>query len=124
MPSGYLTPRTTFSLNGVAYETLLGGSPDDPLIRLLARGAAGYRTAARAVQYALQQPLISVSSRHRSAGSTWQLVATITGHYRNSGEACEIPVTLTLTMEQRQLASAAIAVAEGDLQRIAAARRA
>jgi len=44
------------------YESLLGGSADDPLIRLLARGSAGYRTAAKALHYALQQPALTVES--------------------------------------------------------------
>ena len=54
VPARLFTPRTTFALNGRSYESILGGSPDDPLIRLLARGAAGYRTAAKALQYAEQ----------------------------------------------------------------------
>jgi hypothetical protein len=56
VPDGFLTARTTFSLNGRPYESFLGGSADDPLVRLLARGSAGYRTAAKALQYALQHP--------------------------------------------------------------------
>ncbi len=43
VPAGFFTPHTTFTLNGRSYESMLGGSPDDPLIRLLARGAGGYR---------------------------------------------------------------------------------
>ncbi len=62
VPAHFFTPRTTFSLNGRSYESILGGSPDDPLIRLLARGVAGYRTAAKALQYALQRPVIVVDS--------------------------------------------------------------
>ena len=62
VPDGFLTPNTTFSLNGRPYESLLGGSADDPLIRLLARGSAGYRTAAKALHYALQQPALTVES--------------------------------------------------------------
>ena len=126
MPSGFLTPQTTFSLNGVAYETLLGGAVDDPLIRLLARGAAGYRTAAKALQYALQQPRVSVSGAESSAGESHALNGTLSGRFRDTNEPCEIPFTVRLAMSPGQhgeLRSADAQIEAVDLDRIAAARR-
>jgi hypothetical protein len=96
IPDGFLTPQTAFSLNGRAYELLLGGSPDDPLIRLLARGAAAYRTAAKALQYAVRSPAVTIESfSERSAqGPGNDRVATaelrVEGLLRDDGDRFEL----------------------------------
>jgi hypothetical protein len=116
VPAGFLTPRTTFSLNGRSYESMLGGSPDDPLIRLLARGAGAYRSAAKAVQYALQQPSASIQSLlDGEAVSVAQVriegvCARPTGRSRSAQHA------------RGELQSAAAACPAEDLLRIATAR--
>lgn len=53
LPDGLFTRRTQLLLNGVPFEALLGRSPDDPLVLMIARGPAGYRFAAKAVQHAV-----------------------------------------------------------------------
>ena len=53
LPDGFFDRKTQFVLNGVAFETLLGQSPTDPLILMLARGPAGFRFTAKALQHAL-----------------------------------------------------------------------
>jgi hypothetical protein len=124
VPSDFLTPRTTFSLNGTPYESLLGGSPDDPLIRLLARGAAGYRTAAKALQYAVREPLVSMESVSETGSAAHRVVhGRVTGHLRDTGEACDYGFTLTLSFEQGQVLSVDAVLARQDLERIAVARR-
>src|SRR4029450_6263596 len=53
LPDGLFTRQTQFRLNGVPFEHMLGRSPDDPLVLMLARGPAGYRFTAKAVQHAV-----------------------------------------------------------------------
>ena len=45
--------KTQFVINGAPFETLLGQSPTDPLILMLARGPAGFRFTAKALQHAM-----------------------------------------------------------------------
>ena len=123
VPANFFTARTVFVLNGRSYESLLGGSPDDPLIRLLARGAAGYRTAAKALQYALTSPTIIVES-FADAGSSGSHVASlrVDGRWRDTGEPFSGLATLRLGGAGSELASVDVLCAEEYLARIAASR--
>jgi hypothetical protein len=58
LPDGFFDRRTQFVLNGAAFETLLGQSPTDPLILMLARGPAGFRFTAKALQHAIPDACI------------------------------------------------------------------
>ena len=53
LPDGFFDRRTQFVINGAPFETLLGQSPNDPLILMLARGPAGFRFTAKALQHAI-----------------------------------------------------------------------
>ena len=53
LPDGFFDRKTQFVINGAPFETLLGQSPADPLILMLARGPAGFRFTAKALQHAL-----------------------------------------------------------------------
>ncbi len=123
VPAHFFTPRTTFSLNGRSYESLLGGSPDDALIRLLARGAAGYRTAAKALQYALQRPVITVESLSGPDASGFQTASIrVLGELRDSSQPFVADATLRLGCTKGELTSVDVRCAEGDLDRIAKSR--
>jgi hypothetical protein len=124
VPAQFFTSRTTFSLNGRSYESILGGSPDDPLIRLLARGAAGYRTAAKALQYALQQPTVVLESLEAPDGPGLRTARIrVNGELRDSREPFSADVSLRLACDGRELASADAICAEDEVARIAAARK-
>jgi hypothetical protein len=124
VPAGLFSPRTTFTLNNRSYESILGGSPEDPLIRLLARGAAGYRTAATALQYALQRPAIRVDSISEPDGSGVRSASIcVEGQLRDSGAPFVGHASLRLTCVEAELASVDVSCAEEDLTRIAASRR-
>ena len=87
VPAHLFTPRTTFTLNNRTYESMLGGSPDDALIRLLARGAAGYRTAAKALQYALQAPIVTIELlTDRDPSGVREASLRVDGQLRGSGQ--------------------------------------
>ena len=123
VPANLFTARTTFALNGRSYESILGGSPDDPLIRLLARGAAGYRTAAKALQYSLQRPLIVVESLSESDASGVRTASIrVEGELRDSNEPFSTVATLRLRDTHGELTSVDVICAEHDLARIAASR--
>lgn len=125
VPANFLTPRTTFSLNSRSYESILGGSPDDPLIRLLARGAAGYRTAAKALQYALQGPRVVLESLTEPDDSGVRTAAfRVEGQLRDADEPFVAGATLRLGCAEGELRSVDVQCAEGDLARVAASRRA
>ena len=53
LPDGFFDRRTQFVLNGSSFETLLGRPENDPLVLMLARGPAGFRFAAKALQHAV-----------------------------------------------------------------------
>jgi hypothetical protein len=123
VPSGLFTPRTTFTLNNRSYESILGGSPEDPLIRLLARGAAGYRTAAKALQYAVQRPVIRVESvSDPDASGVFSASIFLEGQLRDSGEPFSGPASLWLTCDGVELTSVEVSCSVEDLARIAASR--
>jgi hypothetical protein len=123
VPANLFTPRTTFSLNGRSYESILGGSPDAPLIRLLARGVAGYRTAAKAVQYALQGPVVTIESfSEPDASGCRAATVRIEGQLRRSEEPFAAQVTFQLAQADGELTSVDATCHEHDLARIAAAR--
>jgi hypothetical protein len=123
VPDGLFTPRTTFSLNGRSYESMLGGSSDDPLIRLLARGAGGYRTAAKALQYALQQPMLAIQSLVDADVSGVAVASLrIAGTLRDSGEPFTGHGALRLSYSGGKLISIDAECSSDDLARIAAAR--
>lgn len=123
VPAGLFTGRTTFTLNGRSYESLLGGSPDDPLIRLLARGVAGYRTAAKALQYAVPGAAVSLDSLSEPDDSGVRTASIqVKGHLRDSSEPFAARVSLRLVPADRELASVDVSCSEDDLARIAASR--
>ncbi len=124
VPPDLLTPHTVYSLNGRSYESMLGGSPDDPLIRLLARGAGGYRSAAKALHYALQQPTATVVSlTPESATGARVLSLLIQGRLRHTNDPVDSACTVMLGVSGDRLVSADVTYDVDDLARIAEARR-
>jgi hypothetical protein len=124
VPAGFFTPRTTFTLNDRSYETILGGSPDDPLIRLLARGVGGYRTAAKALQYALKESEIIVESLSDPDASGARVASLrVEGRLRNSNERVAVRCALELMGTDTELGSVHVRCPEADIVRIADARR-
>lgn len=124
IPAGLLTPQTAFTLNGRAYEEILGGSADDPLIRLLARGAAGYRTAAKALQYALRGATVAIKAMSEpDADGTCAASLALVGRLRGQDETFESHADLQFTVAGASLVRVDAIVLPEDLAAIAAARR-
>jgi hypothetical protein len=96
VPDGLLDRNAAFSLNGTPYETLLGREADDPLVRLIARGPAGYRFAAQALIRALGTPDLSID-RLDDVPPGYELTGTLSGTLRGSSDPVRCPVILRLT---------------------------
>ena len=99
LPDGLFTRRTQFRLNGVAYEEMLGRSPDDPLVLMLARGPAGYRFTVKAVQHALPDARLERGEIAEQSKDGMEIVRAegwLSGHFRGTGDAAEILVGFEL----------------------------
>jgi hypothetical protein len=98
VPDRFFDRDAQFLLNGVPYEHLLGRDATDALVRLIARGPAGYRFAAKAVQHALETVLVTREAFEIApARATGHII--LRGTLRGSAEVFEerLPVDLTLT---------------------------
>ena len=124
VPAGLFTPRTLFSLNNQSYESILGGSADDPLIRMLARGVAGYRTAAKALQYAVPDAVMTLNSLSEPDASGRRVASLrVEGQLRQSETPFSGEALIRLAVEDATLASVDVSCSEADLAQIALARR-
>jgi len=124
LPDGFFDRRTQFVLNGAPFETLLGQPPTDPLVLMLARGPAGYRFMAKALQHAL--PDARVERADLDAASDPFLITTrlrLSGTLRGTGERLDAAVALTLKLSEPGRVGVAEAVVDsGDLEKLRAAR--
>jgi hypothetical protein len=126
LPGGLFDRRTRFVVNGAAFEELLGKSPDDPLVLMLARGPAGYRFTAKAIQHAVPDARIERGELVESVtldkttvrGQGW-----LSGHLRGTGEPTEVVFGVELDMHASGAAECvAVTLDEGALARIRQAR--
>lgn len=110
LPDGFFDRRTQFVINGTPFESLLGQSPNDPLILMLARGPAGFRFTAKALQHAipdakLERPSTRVApaapdqlSLRTSGPSTVAFDLLLSGTLRGTGEALNAVASVTLRL--------------------------
>jgi hypothetical protein len=112
LPDGFFDRRTQFVINGAPFETLLGQSPSDPLILMLARGPAGFRFTAKALQHAVPDAriergeIVTDGDPLAIACQFW-----LSGTLRGSGERLNTMVDVTL----RLTAGGPVAVAEATM---------
>jgi hypothetical protein len=124
LPDGFFDRRTQFVINGAPFETLLGQSPTDPLILMLARGPAGFRFTAKALQHAIPDAklergeILAARDPFTIAIDLW-----LSGKLRGTGEAVNALVSITLRLAQAGHVEAAEAsVDEPVLEKIRQAR--
>ena len=97
LPDGLFDRRTQFVINGAAFETLLSAAPNDPLIMMLARGPAGFRFSAKALQHAM--PDAKLERGEVSADpSTVTTNVWLSGKLRGTGEAVNAVAAITLRL--------------------------
>lgn len=123
LPDGFFDRKAQFLINGVTFESLLSHTPNDPLVLMLARGPAGYRFTAKALQHAIPDAKVE---RAEVVSEQPQLVSTklwLSGALRGSSEKMNTRVTIALQLTaagQVERADATIDAAE--LQKIREAR--
>jgi hypothetical protein len=135
LPDGFFDRRTQFVINGAPFETLLGQSPTDPLVLMLARGPAGFRFAAKALQHAIPDAKLERPSTRVVPATPDQLslrtggpskVAfdlSLSGKLRETEEAVNTIAAITLTLAAAGHVEAAEAIVEESvLEKIRQAR--
>ena len=124
IPDGFLSSNTTYSINGVSYEALIGRSTEEPLIRMLTRGAAAYRTAAKALQYALHHPVMTLEtlSPPDEAGARTAHIR-VEGRLRDTGVVFRSVFRLILRIQSDRVVAMDADCAPDDLRRISDARK-
>ena len=97
LPDGFFDRKTQFVINGAPFETLLGQSPTDPLVLMLARGPAGFRFTAKALQHAIPDAKIErgeiTSEPQGLAVQLW-----LSGTLRGTAEAVNAVVAIKLKL--------------------------
>ena len=98
LPDGFFDRKTQFLVNGASFESMLSATPDDPLVLMLARGPAGFRFAAKALQHAmpdcrLDRGDVDVTGYPGITTKLW-----LSGTLRGAGEAVNALVEITLRM--------------------------
>ena len=105
LPDGFFDRKTQFLVNGASFESLLSAAPNDPLVLMLARGPAGFRFAAKALQHAMPDASIHRTPSSMESGSlstggpdvlAFQL--RLSGTLRGAGEAVNALIEITLRM--------------------------
>jgi hypothetical protein len=124
LPDGLFDRKTQFLINGATFESLLSATPNDPLVMMLARGPAGYRFTAKALQHAIPDAkidrgdLITDGDPFRITTKLW-----LSGKLRGAGEAINALVDVTLRLTSSGSIDAAAAVMDpADLEKIREAR--
>jgi hypothetical protein len=122
VPDGFFDRNAQFTLNGRTFEAILGRTDDDPLIRMIARGAAGYRFAAKPLLHALETALVSRLNLSTATGNA-RAVLALRGTLRGSGAVLDEMVTVDLALTPAgTVRRADVRIGEGALDRIRAAR--
>jgi hypothetical protein len=123
LPDNFFDRKTQFVINGAPFETLLGQSPTDPLVLMLARGPAGFRFTAKGLQYALPDARVDradVAGGPHAVTTRLRLLGTL----RDSGEAVNAAVEVTLRLTPAGTVETAEASMDPEtLEKIRQARR-
>lgn len=134
LPDGFLDRKTQFLINGAPFETLLGQDANDALILMLTRGPAGLRFTAKGVQHAVTgahldrpstpPPQLVEAASLRAGGPAVEFKLTLTGRLRDTGEAVNEVVEVTLRLDAGGRVQTAEAVMDAAmLEKIRQARR-
>jgi hypothetical protein len=97
LPDGLFDRRTQFVINGAPFETLLSTAPNDPLIMMLARGPAGFRFSAKALQHAMPDAKLE-RGEVTSEPTTVTTSVWLSGTLRGTGEGVNAVAAITLRL--------------------------
>jgi hypothetical protein len=109
LPDGLFDRRTQFLLNGTPFEAMLGRSPSDPLVLMIARGPAGYRFAVKALQHAVPDARVERGTVEddRPDADSCVLPLWLSGHLRGTGASIETVLRVSVTAGDHQTVSRA-----------------
>ena len=125
LPDGCFTRHTQFRLNGVPFEEMLGRPSQDPLVLMIARGAAGYRFTAKAVQHAVPDAKLVRGDLSEAREGGTQIVTGqcwLSGHYRGTNDAVELLVDVELRLNGDALSTADVKIDPAVVQQLQQAR--
>jgi hypothetical protein len=130
LPDGALHRNCVFRLNGRAYHEHLGRAPDDPLVRLIGCGPAGYRLILTALRYALSDARLRLyddhAVDHRRGKDAVELTrfAVLSGMLRGGREPFRAECELVLREDLHGcIHEIAVTMGDPDVELILAARR-
>ena len=97
LPDGLFDRQTQFLLNGTPFEAMLGRSPSDPLVLMIARGPAGYRFAIKALQHAIPDARMEIGAVE-DTGEPGACVVPLwlSGRLRGIGSAVDVAVRVSV----------------------------
>jgi hypothetical protein len=127
VPDHLFDRHCTFRLNGQAAEDLIGSSPHDPLVRLLARGPGGYRLVAQQILYAVPGATVAFEDVLVAGESRGLLTAVLrlVGQPRDGSPAFDVGIDVALIFDAQHLVvEAGVQVGEEVVRRIRAAQQA
>ena len=125
LPDGFFTRHTQLRLNGVPFEDLLSRTPDDPLVLMLARGPAGYRFAAKAVQHAVSDARLQRGELFESTADAGLVISGqcwLSGTLRGTHEPADVLVDFAFAVRGASLTHADAAIDPQSLERLREAR--
>jgi hypothetical protein len=108
------------------FDEMLGRSPQDPLVLMITRGAAGYRFTAKAVQHAVPDAqLVRGELREQVDGESVIVTGQcwLSGHYRGTQDPVELLADVELRLSGNTLLAANVTIDPALLERLHAARR-
>jgi hypothetical protein len=128
LPDGVLHRNCVFRLNGLAYHEHLGRPPQDPLIRLVGCGPAGYRFVVAALRHAVQAPRLALQEStldEETLDTRTRLRArgALTGRLRGSDAPFSAEFLLELTADRGgHIGEIAVALGDPDVEILLEAR--
>jgi hypothetical protein len=97
LPEGLFDRQTQFLLNGIPFEAMLGRSPSDPLVLMIARGPAGYRFAIKALQHAIPDARVEIGELEDTGQAEACIVPLwLSGQLRGTGSAVDVVVRVSI----------------------------
>ena len=98
LPDGLFDRQTQFLLNGTPFEAMLGRSPSDPLVLMIARGPAGYRFAIKALQHAIPDARVEIGEvEDTGQAEPCAVPLWLSGQLRGTGSAVDVVVRVSVS---------------------------
>lgn len=111
LPDGLFDRRTQFLLNGTPFESMLGRSPSDPLVLMIARGPAGYRFATKALQHAVPDVKAELGEVEATGNpQTWMVPVWLSGRLRGTDQPIEAVARAIVTVTAGAVATVNVEV--------------